>query len=90
MVREEFIWVEKYRPKTIQDAILPEDMKKMFLEFVEQGDIPNMLLAGPPGCGKTTAARALLEQLGCDYIVINGSLNGNPISIMSTPFFSKS
>lgn len=77
MVREEFIWVEKYRPKTIQETILPEDMKKMFLEFVEQGNVPNMLFAGPQGCGKTTVARALLEQLGCDYIVINGSMNGN-------------
>lgn len=74
---DEFLWVEKYRPKTIADAILPEHLKTTFQEFVNQGNIPNLLLAGPAGCGKTTAARAMLEELGCDYIVINGSMNGN-------------
>jgi DNA polymerase III delta prime subunit len=77
MIKDEFIWVEKYRPKTIEDIILPADMKKMFSEFVAQGNLPNMLFNGPPGCGKTTVARALLEELGCDYIIINGSMNGN-------------
>lgn len=74
---EEFLWVEKYRPATIQDTILPDNLKQTFLEFVNQGNIPNLLLSGSAGCGKTTVARAMLEELGCDYIVINGSLNGN-------------
>jgi DNA polymerase III delta prime subunit len=74
---EEYLWVEKYRPKTIADTILPENLKQTFQEFVNQGNIPNLLLSGSAGCGKTTVARAMLEQLGCDYIVINGSLNGN-------------
>ena len=74
---ENFLWVEKYRPKTIDDCILPEDLKKTFQQFVDQKNIPNLLLTGGAGVGKTTVARAMLEQLDCDYIVINGSLNGN-------------
>lgn len=77
MIKDQFIWTEKYRPKSIEDIILPPDMKKMFSEFVAQGNLPNMLFNGPPGCGKTTVARALLEELGSDYIIINGSMNGN-------------
>lgn len=73
---DEFLWVEKYRPRKIADAILPEQTKKIFLKFIESGNIPNLLLAGPPGTGKTTAAKAMLEEIGCDYITINGSLNG--------------
>lgn len=73
----EFLWVEKYRPKTISDCILPVDLKKIFQTFVDQGNIPNLILTGSAGVGKTTVARAMLEQLGCDYIVINGSMNGN-------------
>lgn len=76
MIREEYLWVEKYRPKTINDCILPEKLKATFQKFVEQKEIPNLLLSGGPGVGKTTVARAMLEQLGCDYIVINGSMNG--------------
>lgn len=74
---EEYLWVEKFRPKTVQDTILPEALKATFQEFVNQGNIPNLLLSGSAGCGKTTIARAMLEELGCDYIVINGSMNGN-------------
>jgi DNA polymerase III delta prime subunit len=74
---EEFLWVEAYRPKTVQETILPESLKATFQEFVNQGNIPNLLLSGSAGCGKTTIARAMLEELGCDYIVINGSMNGN-------------
>jgi DNA polymerase III delta prime subunit len=74
---DEFLWVEKYRPVTIADTILPDNLKRTFQEFVNQGNIPNLLLSGSAGCGKTTVARAMLEELGCDYIVINGSLNGN-------------
>jgi DNA polymerase III delta prime subunit len=76
MSRNDFLWVEKYRPKTVNDCILPNAIKKPLLEFVETGEIPNLLLAGPAGIGKTTVARALCEELGCDYIVINGSDEG--------------
>ena len=75
-MKSDFLWVEKYRPKTVQDCILPDSIKNTFQEFVEKGEIPNLLLAGPAGCGKTTIARALCEQLGSDYIVINGSDEG--------------
>lgn len=74
---EEFLWVEKYRPKTINDCVLPDDLKNTFKQFVQNGEIPNLLLTGGPGVGKTTVARAMLEQIGADYIVINGSMNGN-------------
>ena len=72
----EFLFVEKYRPKVIEDCILPEDTKKTFLDFIKKGEIPNLLLSGPPGIGKTTIAKALCEQLGADYYVINGSDEG--------------
>ena len=76
-MREDFLWVEKYRPQTIAKTILPTAIKKTFQEFVNQDNIPNMILSGGAGMGKTTAAKAMLEELGCDYIVINGSMNGN-------------
>ena len=72
----DFIWVEKYRPKTIDECILPEQTKKTFKDFVERGEIPNMLLSGPPGIGKTTVAKALCNELGVDVYVINGSDEG--------------
>jgi DNA polymerase III delta prime subunit len=71
-----FIWVEKYRPKTIEDCILPENIKKTFSDFLNKGEIPNMLLCGPPGVGKTTVAKALCNELGVDVYVINGSDEG--------------
>ena len=74
---EHFIWVEKYRPKTVKDTILPAELKQTFQQFVDQKNIPNLILSGTAGVGKTTIARAMLEELGCDYIVINGSMNGN-------------
>jgi len=73
---DNFLWVEKWRPKKVEDCILPEDIKKTFLEFIKKGEIPNLLLAGPPGVGKTTVAKALCEELGVDYYVINGSDEG--------------
>ncbi len=73
----DFLWVEKYRPKTIADTILPEQLKVTFQQFVDQKNIPNLLLSGGAGVGKTTVAKAMCEMLDCDYIVINGSLNGN-------------
>ena len=72
----DFIWVEKYRPQTIDECILPDHIKKTFQDFVTAGEIPNMLLSGPPGIGKTTVAKALCKQLGVDYYVINGSDEG--------------
>lgn len=74
---EELLFVEKYRPRKIEDVILPREIKNTFQEFIKQGFLPNLILSGPPGCGKTTVARAVLEELECDYIVINGSMNGN-------------
>ena len=71
-MKETFLWVEKYRPKTIQDCVLPANMKKTFSEFVKKG-IPNLLLTGGAGVGKTTVAKAMLDEIGYDYILINGS-----------------
>ena len=76
MSRDEFLWVEKYRPKTIEECILPEDIKKTFRGFLSKGEVPNLLLSGPAGCGKTTVAKALCHELGADYYVINGSDEG--------------
>jgi len=70
---EHLLWTEKYRPKTVEDCILPESIKNTFLEYVTRKEIPNLLLSGSAGVGKTTIARALCEEVGCDYIVINGS-----------------
>ena len=72
----DFLWVEKYRPKTIEECILPTNTKKTFLSFLDKGEVPNLLLAGPAGCGKTTVAKALCHQLGADFYVINGSDEG--------------
>ena len=76
MSRDEFLWVEKYRPKTIEDCILPDNIKKTFQGFLSKGEVPNLLLAGPAGCGKTTVAKALCHELGVDYYVINESDEG--------------
>jgi len=78
----DFLWVEKYRPKKIRDCILPEDTKKTFSEFLKQKEIPNLLLSGTAGTGKTTVARALCEELGVDYIIINGSDEGRQIDTL--------
>jgi len=80
----DFIWVEKYRPQKIEDCILPENIKKTFSEFLNKGEIPNMLLAGPPGVGKTTVAKALCKELGVDYYVINGSDEGRFLDTVRT------
>ena len=73
----EVLWVEKYRPQKIDDTILPAATKAAFKKFVEDESIPNLLLTGTAGVGKTTIAKAMLDELGCDYIVKNGSLNVN-------------
>ena len=75
-MRDEFLWVEKYRPRKIEDCILPDNIKQTFLDFLDKGEVPNLLLAGPAGCGKTTVAKALCNELGVDYYVINGSDEG--------------
>ena len=76
-MREDFLWVEKYRPRTIADTVLPHSLKAVFQQFVDDENIPNLLLTGRAGVGKTTVARAMLDELGADYIVINGSMHGN-------------
>ena len=75
-MHDEFLWVEKYRPKTIEECILPENIKKTFRDFLNKGEVPNLLLSGPAGCGKTTVAKALCAELGVDVYVINGSDEG--------------
>jgi len=80
----DFIWVEKYRPTTIDECILPKSIKQTFQDFVDRGEIPNMLLSGPPGIGKTTVAKALCNQLGADYYVINGSDEGRFLDTVRT------
>jgi len=72
----DFLWVEKYRPQTVDECILPEATASMFKGFLDKGEIPNLLLAGPAGIGKTTIAKALCNELGADYYVINGSDEG--------------
>ncbi len=78
----DYLWVEKYRPKKIKDCILTEELKQTFSEFVNQGEIPNLLLSGSAGTGKTTIARALCDELGADYILINGSDEGRQIDTL--------
>ena len=70
---EHLLWTEKYRPQTVEDCILPDRLKKPFQEYVDQKNIPNLLLSGGAGVGKTTVAKAMCEEIGCDYMVINGS-----------------
>ena len=72
----DFLWVEEYRPKTIDDCILPASLKTLFQSFIDKGEISNMLFSGTPGVGKTTVAKALCEQMNCDWIMINGSEEG--------------
>jgi DNA polymerase III delta prime subunit len=74
---EQYLWVEKYRPKTIDECILTDELKNTFKEFVNNKDVPNLLLTGGPGVGKTTVAKALCSELGLDHILINGSEDGN-------------
>ena len=78
----DYLWVEKYRPKKIEDCILSQDIKETFSQFLKQKEIPNLLLSGTQGTGKTTVARALCEELGADYIIINGSDEGRQIDTL--------
>ena len=72
----DFLWVEQYRPKTIDDCILPDSLKNLFSSFIKKGELSNMLFSGTPGIGKTTVAKALCEEMNCDWIMINGSEEG--------------
>ena len=72
----DFLWVEEYRPKTIDDCILPSSLKTLFKSFIDKGELSNLLFSGTPGIGKTTVAKALCDQLNCDWIMINGSEEG--------------
>ena len=83
-MNDDFLWVEKYRPKTIEDCILPENIKKTFRDFLNKGEVPNLLLSGPAGCGKTTVAKALCNELGVDVYVINGSDEGRFLDTVRT------
>ena len=76
-MRDEFLWVEKYRPTKVSETILPDALKETFQKIVNGGEIPNMLFSGTAGTGKTTVARAICDELGLDYIIINGSEEGN-------------
>ena len=76
-MKQEFLFVEKYRPKTIEDCILPKDLKETFQKIVDKGELPNMMFTGSAGVGKTTVAKALCHELDLDYMLINGSEDGN-------------
>ena len=80
----DFLWVEKYRPRKISDCILSEDLKNTFLKFLDNKELPNLLLSGTAGTGKTTVARALCDELGVDSIIINGSDEGRHIDTLRT------
>ena len=75
-MRTDFLWVEEYRPKTIDDCILPQSLKTLFTSFIQKGELTNLLFSGAPGIGKTTVAKAICEQMNCDWIMINGSEEG--------------
>ena len=83
-MKQEFLYVEKYRPQTIEDTILPARLKTTFQEFVKNGEIPNLMLCGSAGIGKTTVAKALCNEMGADFIVINGSDEGRLIDTLRT------
>jgi len=81
---DQFLWVEKYRPQKIDDCILPESLKTTFKQYVAQGELPTLLLAGTAGIGKTTVAKALCNEIGAEYIVVNGSEEGRSIDVLRT------
>jgi DNA polymerase III delta prime subunit len=84
MDKKDFLWTELYRPKTVDDCVLPQNLKDIFNAFVTEGEVPNLILSGSAGVGKTTIARALLEQMDRDYMFINGSLEGRNIDTLRT------
>ena len=84
MEREEFLWVEKYRPSKVIDCVLPSDLEETFSEYVDKNSVPNLILTGGPGTGKTTAANALCEETSTDYLMVNGSDEGRSIDTVRT------
>ncbi len=80
--KDQFLWVEKYRPQTIEECILPESMKTTFKQYIEQGELPTFLFSGSAGVGKTTVAKALCQEVGADWIMINGSDEGRQIDVL--------
>ena len=84
MQRDDFLWVEKYRPKRISDCVLPSDLHEPFSDFIDQVKVPNLIFAGGPGTGKTTAAKALCEETATDYLMVNGSDEGRNIDTVRT------
>lgn len=80
----QFLWVEKYRPQKIDDCVLPESLKKTFKEYIAQGELPTFLFSGTAGVGKTTVAKALCNEIGAEYIMINGSDEGRSIDVLRT------
>jgi DNA polymerase III delta prime subunit len=81
---EQFLWVERYRPQKIDDCILPESLKKTFKDYVAQGELPHFLLCGTAGVGKTTIAKALCNEIGAEYVILNGSDTGGHIDTLRT------
>jgi DNA polymerase III delta prime subunit len=81
---EQFLWVEKYRPQKIDDCVLPADLKKTFHDYINQGELPTFLFSGSAGVGKTTVAKALCNEIGAEYIMINGSDEGRSIDVLRT------
>lgn len=81
---EQFLWVEKYRPQKIDDCILPESLKKTFKDYIAQGELPHFLLCGTAGVGKTTVAKALCNEIGAEYVILNGSDTGGHIDTLRT------
>jgi DNA polymerase III delta prime subunit len=81
---DQFLWVEKYRPQKIDDCVLPDALKKTFKEYIAQGELPNFLFTGTAGVGKTTVAKALCNEIGAEYIMINGSDEGRSIDVLRT------
>lgn len=79
---DQFLWVEKYRPQTIDECVLPEGMKTIFKQYIEQGQLPTFLFSGTAGVGKTTVAKALCNEVGVDWIMINGSDEGRSIDVL--------
>ena len=84
MEREEFLWVEKYRPSKVIDCVLPSDLEETFSEYVDKNSVPNLILTGGPGTGKTTSAKALCEETSTDYLMVNGSDEGRSIDTVRT------
>ena len=82
--REQYLFVEKYRPNKIKDCILPKKLKNIFQGIIKKGDMPNLILSGSAGVGKTTVAKALCNELGCDYMQINGSEERNIDTLRTT------